>query len=83
MPTLSEQTEVKKEVCTNKEEDELKKLRERLSLIRQELGRILCTLIDMLPLEREMENIERIGHLLVTVRDLIQIIEGKYGTGML
>ena len=83
MPTLSEQTEVKKEVCTNKEEDELEKLRERLSLIREELGRILYTLIDILSLEKEIENIDRIAHLLVIVRDLIQIVEGKYGTDML
>jgi len=83
VPTLSEQTEVKKEVCTNKEEDELEKLRERLSLIREELGRILYTLIDILSLEKEIENIDRIAHLLVIVRDLIQIVEGKYGTDML
>ena len=65
------------------EESELERYRRLLPLIRKELGRILCTLIDMLPLEREMENIERMGHLLVTVRDLIQIVEGKYGTDML
>lgn len=80
---MSEQTEVKKELCTNKEEDELEKLRERLSLIREELGRILYTLIDILSLEKEIENIDRIAHLLVIVRDLIQIVEGKYGTDML
>jgi len=29
----------------------------------------------MLPLEKEIENIERIGYLLKTTRDLIQTIE--------
>jgi len=53
----------------------LERYTELLAVLWKELKHFQDTLIDMLPLEKEIENIERIGYLLKTTRDLIQTIE--------